>query len=314
PSVLGRVNKRFGTPHIAILATGAFMIAVIAFLDLETLIKTASTMKILLFLLVNVAVIVMRESHIQGYRPTFRSPLYPWVQIAAILTYAFLLFKMGSVPLAITGAFFGGSILWYFLYTGVHETRESALIQIVRRVTSRELGTSTLETELREILHERDEIVEDRFDTLVKASTVIDVDQAEGVDTFFDRISKILAHELGMSPEHVRELLTKREAESTTALRPGLAIPHIVVDGEGIFDILLARSKPGITFSENSPPVHAVFVLMGSRDERNYHLRALMHIAQITQASDFDERWAKASGPEELRNIVLLGERRRDNV
>ena len=75
------------------------------------------------------------------------------------------------------------------------------------------------------------------------------------------------------------------------------AVWHIVVEGEGVFNILLARSKPGISFYDEMPPVHAVFVLMGSRDERNYHLRALMHIAQITQAPDFDERWAQARSP-----------------
>ena len=312
PSVLGRINKRFGTPHVAILLTGVFMISVIAFLDLETLIKTASTMMILLFLLVNVSVIMMRESRVQGYRPTFRSPLYPWIQIAAILVYAFLLFEMGAIPLAIAGGFFLVSLLWYFLYTGIHETRDSALIQIVQRITSRELATSTLETELRGILQERDSIVEDRFDSLIKASTVIDIDQAEGVNVFFERISKILGVQLDMEAGDVLELLKRREAESTTALRPGLAIPHIVIDGEGVFSILLARSMPGILFDDDMPPVHAVFVLMGSRDERNYHLRALMHIAQISQAPDFDERWAKARSPEELRNIILLGKRRRD--
>ncbi len=312
PPVLGRVNRRFGTPHIAILLTGVFMISVIAFLDLETLIKTASTMMILLFLLVNVSVIMMRESRIQGYRPTFRSPLYPWMQIAAILVYAFLLVEMGAIPLAIAGGFFLVSLLWYFLYTGIHETRDSALIQIVQRITSRELATSTLETELRGILQERDSIVEDRFDSLIKASTVIDIDQAEGVNAFFERISEILGSQLGMESGDVLELLKRREAESTTALRPGLAIPHIVIDGDDVFSILLARSKPGISFDDEMPPVHAVFVLMGSRDERNYHLRALMHIAQISQAPDFDERWMKARSPEELRNIILLGKRRRD--
>ena len=56
----------------------------------------------------------------------------------------------------------------------------------------------------------------------------------------------------------------------------------------------------------------AVFVLMGSADERNYHLRALMHVAQITQDPGFDAKWMAAAGPEQLRNTVLLGKRRRD--
>jgi mannitol/fructose-specific phosphotransferase system IIA component (Ntr-type) len=316
PGFLGRVNRRFGTPHSGIIVTTLLMIVVIAFLDLVTLVKVASTMKIILFLLTNVAVIVMRESRIQHYRPTFRSPFYPWIQGAGILLYGFLLFEMGILPLAITAAFFGGSVLWYVGYVGLHERRDFALIQVVRRITAPDLEPSmpSLEGELREILRQRDEIVEDRFDDLIERSTILDREGSESVWDFFRDVSKLLGEELGMRPEAVYRLLEKRERESTTALRPGLAIPHIIVEGEGVFDILLARSRDGIVFGDDVPPVHAVFVLMGSRDERNYHLRALMHIAQITQDPDFDSKWLSAPGKEQLRNIILLGERRRDST
>ncbi len=316
PGFLGRVNRRFGTPEYGILVTGIFMILAILFLDLVTLVKVASTMKIILFALVNLAVIMMRESRIQHYRPTFRSPFYPWVQGAGIILYGLLIFKMGALPLVITAVFFGASLLWYFVYVGASERRESALIQVVRRITDRELAPSApaLENELREILKERDEIVEDRFDELIAESPILDRAGRESVWDFFRAISKTLAPVLRMDDERVYDLLVEREKESTTALRPGLAIPHIVVEGEGVFGILLARSKEGIVFSEEAPPVHAVFVLMGSRDERNYHLRALMHIAQITRDPGFDERWRAATSPEQLRNIILLGERRRDTV
>lgn len=315
PAFLGRVNRRWGTPHYSVLVTGIIMIVAIAFLDLVTLVKFASTMKIILFLLVNLAVIMMRESRIQHYRPTFRSPFYPWVQGAGIILYGLLVFKMGLLPLVLTAVFFGGSLLWFVAYGGIHRQRDSALIQVVRRVTDRDLEPSeaTLESELREILKERDEIVEDRFDCLIHESTILDREGSESVWDFFRSISGVLAEQLGMSEQRVYELLVEREKESTTALRPGLAIPHIVVEGEGVFRLLLARSKDGIVFAEDKPPVHAVFVLMGSGDERNYHLRALMHVAQITQGAGFDARWMAAKGTEQLRNIVLLGERRRDS-
>ena len=64
-------------------------------------------------------------------------------------------------------------------------------------------------------------------------------------------------------------------------------------------------------FAESVPPVHAVFVLVGTRDERHFHLCALMAIAQITEEPDFDSRWMVARSVDELRDIVLLGERRR---
>jgi len=314
PGFLGRVNHRFGTPHYGVLLTGGIMIVAIAFLDLVTLVKVASTMKIVLFMLANLAVIMMRESRIQHYRPTFRSPFYPWVQGAGIILYAFLLFEMGLLPLAITGAFFCGSLLWYVTYVGIHKRSDSALIQVVRRVMDRDLEPSgaALESELREILKERDEIVEDRFDHLIHECTILDRPSQESVWDFFRAIAVTLSEQLGMAEDRVYELLIERERESTTALRPGLAIPHIVVEGEGVFRLLLARSKEGIIFADDKPPVHAVFVLMGSGDERNYHLRALMHVAQITQSPGFDARWLAATGPEQLRNTVLLGERRRD--
>ena len=77
PPLLAQISDRFKTPHISILLTGGFMVAAIVFLDIESLVKTASTLKIILFMLTNASVIIMRESKIQSYRPKFKSPLYP---------------------------------------------------------------------------------------------------------------------------------------------------------------------------------------------------------------------------------------------
>jgi mannitol/fructose-specific phosphotransferase system IIA component (Ntr-type) len=91
----------------------------------------------------------------------------------------------------------------------------------------------------------------------------------------------------------------------------GLAIPHLVLEGEHKFDILLARCKPGIAWSGDVPEVHAVFVLAGTKDERNFHLRALAAIAQIAQPLHFYKRWIQARNKEALRDVVLLGQRQR---
>ena len=114
PSFFLRINKHH-TPQNSIIFTTLFMIAVI-FLPLETLVKTASTMKILLFAFVNMSVIIMRESGIQNYRPKFKSPFYPYIQIFAIIAYAFLIVEMGKIPLIITVVLLGGSLVWYRFY------------------------------------------------------------------------------------------------------------------------------------------------------------------------------------------------------
>jgi mannitol/fructose-specific phosphotransferase system IIA component (Ntr-type) len=114
-----------------------------------------------------------------------------------------------------------------------------------------------------------------------------------------------------LPPSEVAALLEERERASSTAISPTVAIPHVVLPGENAFDILLARCRKGIRFSDAAPNVRAVFVFVGTGDERNFHLRALAAVAQIVQDSHFEKRWAAARGVEELRDLVLLAERRR---
>lgn len=57
----------------------------------------------------------------------------------------------------------------------------------------------------------------------------------------------------------------------------------------------LVRVRKGIVFSAQEDPVHIIFVLVliGSIDERNFHLRALMAIVQIVRDSDFYTNWMR---------------------
>lgn len=312
PGFFARVNKRSNTPHFSIISTGIFMLIVILFLDLESLAKVASTMKIILFLFVILASIIMRESKILNYKPTFVSPLYPWLHGAGILCYCFLLYGMGAVSLLTTGGFFVVSILWHRIYTHGIATRKSALVHIVERVVDKEIASESLGTELREILRERDNIVEDRFDELVEKCEIIDIGEELTYIEFFTIVAERLADQLDIDEKQLLDSLISRERESTTQIRPGLAIPHIIIDGEHKFELLIARCQAGISFVETSPPVYAVFVLLGSRDERNFHLRALSAIAQVAQDEDFDKNWLRARGVDELRDIILLAKRRRE--
>ena len=315
PKFFQRVSIRFKTPHLSIIFTTAFMVVVILFLSLEDLVKTASTLQLLLFLLVNLSLIVMRESNIQSYRPMFKTPLYPWLQIIGVLGYGFLIFEMGAVPLSITGVFVAVSLIWYLVYARTRVRRQAALVHIIERVTAKELVEPTLPDELKDVIIERDEIVEDRFDHLIKECIILDYDLATdeqaSADNVFNIAANILANRLGTDQKKLLDLFIEREKQTSTVIASGLAIPHIVVEGKNKFDILLIRCRRGIVFPGNPEPVHALFVLAGSRDERNFHLRALAAIAQIVQSKNFDKRWLNARNTEELRHIMLLAERKR---
>lgn len=309
PDSLGRVSKRFKTPYAAVLVTGA-LVAVALFVNLKVLVEAASTVFMLSFILSNVAVIVLRESGLQNYRPSFRAPLYPWLQIFGITALVFVILEMGEEAFVIVAVLVIAGICVYWFYGRKRTQRESALVLLIQRIADKWLVTGSLESELKEILRERDEIVQDRFDRIIETSSVLDLDKPTSAEEFFRLVADKLAERLNMSAQTLLELLIAREADGGTVVSPRLAVPHIVIEGEHTFDILLVRSRPGIAFPDASS-VHSAFVLVGTKDERNFHLRALSAIAQVVQNPGFEEKWLAAHGEQALRDIVVLGERRR---
>jgi len=157
PDAFGKVSKR-GAPWFSILFTSGFMLLVILFLDLENLVRTASTLKLLMYTLANWSVIFMREGKLKHYQPKFRSPLYPWIQILGIAGECFLISMMGGVPLMIVGIFIVCAWGWYWFYARGKAKSEYALLHVVERITGKKLTTSLLDKELRKISKERDEL------------------------------------------------------------------------------------------------------------------------------------------------------------
>jgi mannitol/fructose-specific phosphotransferase system IIA component (Ntr-type) len=204
--------------------------------------------------------------------------------------------------------------LTYWFYGRARATHDYALLHLLQRMTARQLVTGGLESELREIIRERDTIVLDDFDRLVEAASVLDLSETLERDVFFRRAAEVMSSRVGIPAAEFYRLLVARESDSSTVLAPGLAIPHIVVEQDMPMAILIARCLPGIRFSETDRDVRAVLVLAGSHRDRNLHLRCLAAIAQIVRSPDFSTRWARAQGEQALRDIFLLGERLRERV
>lgn len=131
PPFLARISPR-STPTYSILLTGAVLLALIAFVPLIELAKLASAFQLIVFSLVNLAVIAFRESHVEWYRPSFRSPLYPWTQIFGIVGALILLTQMGIVPMVGAIVIVAGGFGWYKVFGSSRASRESASLDALR--------------------------------------------------------------------------------------------------------------------------------------------------------------------------------------
>jgi len=126
PSYLAKVHKKYLTPINTILLTCFMMGIIIIFLDVEKIVKLASAFKITMFIIVNICVIVLRETAVQWYKPKYKSPFYPYIQIFGVLSGLILLFYLGWLPIFVLLVICIFGTILYYIY-GVHAARTGVL-------------------------------------------------------------------------------------------------------------------------------------------------------------------------------------------
>ena len=245
PKAAGFVHKRFNTPVFAVGLTSVFIFCALL-LDIELLVKAASTVILTANVLAALAVIIMRHSKVVNYQPSFRVPLYPYLPIVGMIFFIILIVDMGLASIEISLGLLTASVCMYIFYGRKQSEIEYALLHLIEQVTAKELTTHALESELLDILHQRDEVIHDPFDNIVKEAPVVDIDGPMSREDFFATIAEKLASKVSYTSEQIAEMLQKRESESTTAVSSMVAIPHLVIEGEGVFRILIARCKEGV--------------------------------------------------------------------
>ena len=129
------IHPRFNTPGRAILLTGGFVVVFVLIGDVATLAKAAAVLHLLVYGLVNVALIVFRETDAPEYAPTFTVPLYPWVPIAGALCSFGLIAFMDPIEIGLAGAFVLVGVVWYVGYVRAHTEDDSALARYRRPET-----------------------------------------------------------------------------------------------------------------------------------------------------------------------------------
>ena len=143
PGFFMRIGSR-GTPVYSILVTGGILLALVAFVPLIELAKLASAFQLLIMSFINLALIAFRESKLEWYRPSFKAPFYPWIQIFGIVAAGALLSQMGAIPILGAVAIVVGGVFWYRGFGRSRATRESAVLDALRvRSTGRLVSLTT---------------------------------------------------------------------------------------------------------------------------------------------------------------------------
>ncbi len=131
---LNEIHPRYATPYRSILLTGALIVVLIVLLgqDLAVLAAAASVLHLIVYALMNAAVIVFRETDAPGYDPDFRVPLYPITPIAGIVFSLGLVAFVGRLEIAMSALLVVLAVIWYFVYARDKTSVEGRLSEYIR--------------------------------------------------------------------------------------------------------------------------------------------------------------------------------------
>jgi amino acid transporter/nucleotide-binding universal stress UspA family protein len=128
---LSDVHPRFATPYRSIAVTGVIIVAFILYGDVKVLAKAGSVLHLIVYGLLNVALVVMRQSDSPEYQPEYTVPLYPLVPILGAVSSFGLIAFMEPVEIALAVGFVAFGILWYFLYARSRADKRGVLSRYV---------------------------------------------------------------------------------------------------------------------------------------------------------------------------------------
>ncbi|WP_336025185.1 amino acid permease [Halobellus salinisoli] len=124
---LNEIHPRFGTPYRSIAITGGLILLFILVGDIALLSGAASGLHLIIYGLLNIALVAMRYVNPEEYQPDFTVPLYPLLPIlGTVFSFALLAYVESSARLLSFGIALA-AIVWYLVYARGETTKQGIL-------------------------------------------------------------------------------------------------------------------------------------------------------------------------------------------
>ncbi len=308
--------SKWSTPSFAILVTVGTIVVILLLLDPTGIAKLASAFQLMVFALICLAVIIIRESKIEAYDPGFKSPLYPWMQISGVVLPFFLIVEMGLMPLLFSLGLITVGIAWYWFYGRSRVVRTGAIYHLFERIGR--LRYDGLDTELRGILKEKGLREADPFDEIVTRSLVIDLKEKKEFEEIVKEASNWISQFVDKSSAEIEKQFLDGTRMGATPVTHNIALPHLRLKGLKQAEMVIVRGNEGIhikfknpltDFEEDEQDVHAVYFLVSPEANPTQHLRILAQIAGRVEEESFESEWHDAKDEQEIKEALIHEDR-----
>jgi len=300
------------TPKNSINVTMGLIILCLILFDPTKLAKLASAFLLLIFALICLATIVMRESRIVSYDPGYRSPLYPWMHIFGIIVPLWLIVEMGWLPSLFILMLLGVGGAWYFYYARTKVVRNGAIYHVFAHLGDQHF--EGLDFELRSLLREKGLQEQDAFDTIVANAGIIDITTKISYDEIVSKAAARFDERFSGKGELLAECFLEGMRIGAIPVSHGIALPHVRLPDLQKTELVIIRAHVGVTLDVNNElpgeqeapqTVFAFFFLVSPEDKSGQHLHILAQIAGHADDDNFIKKWLSAKNEQTLKELIL---------
>jgi fructose-specific phosphotransferase system IIA component len=146
-------------------------------------------------------------------------------------------------------------------------------------------------------------------DLLQKNSILIDL-QGTDKSEIIAQMARYLASINNLpDPDSIARKILEREADMSTGIGLGIAIPHARVDKTERVYMAAARSVKGIDFAAiDEQPVHLIFMIISPVSTSAEHTQVLSALSRIMSYEDMRKNLLAAERPEQFLDLIVKGE------
>ncbi len=148
-----------------------------------------------------------------------------------------------------------------------------------------------------------------RFSDFLREENVVCNLKARTRDEALAELVRLLHKNVGgFDPEATLRGILEREEMAPTVMSPGIALPHLRMDGLGGLLLAVGTSVQGVVFDgPEQGPVHAIFLVLTPRADPDAYLQFVAGLARKLLALKEVRLLAGCTSPDELCDMLTSG-------
>lgn len=118
-------------------------------------------------------------------------------------------------------------------------------------------------------------------------------------------VAEVASRSLGRPAEAVLSALMDREAQGSTGVGQGVAVPHAQIEGlDGLRAVFVRLETPVEFGAVDGRPVDLLFALFAPPGDGSGHLRALARVSRLLRRADLREQLRAARSADAIHAIL----------